>query len=125
MLYRGRDEEGSVDWVSPAKGGTDKGILGIVEVKFVIMGLGKSTVVIRDSEQLTCGKDSSLSWVGIQLQLLLLLLLVFCLVGSLSLLLFLFLLLLLADAGAFELEVPKCLLDCNQPVVMVQPIVPL
>ena len=57
------------------KGGADEGVLGVVKVKFVIIGLGKSTVVIRDGEQLTDGEDPSLSWVGIQLQLLLLLLL--------------------------------------------------
>ena len=100
-----------MDWISLAKGGADKGVLGIVKVNFVVVGLGESTVVIRDSEQLTGGKDPSLSWVGVQLQLLLFLLLVFCLVSSLSQLLFLFLLLLLADAGAFELKVLKCLLN--------------
>ena len=77
----------------------------------MVVGLGKSTIVIRDGEQLTGGGDLSLSWVGIELQLLLLLLLVFCLVSSLLLPLFLFLLLLLADTGAFELEVSKCLLS--------------
>ena len=100
-----------MDGISLAKGGADKGVLGVVKVKFVVIGLGKSTVVIRDGEQLTGDGDPSLSQVGIQLWLLLLLLLVFCLVSSLSLLLFLFLLLLLADAGAFELEVSKCLLN--------------
>ena len=73
-----------MDWISPAKGGADEGVLGIVKVKFVVIGLGESTVVIRDSEQLTGGEDPSLSWVGVQLQLLLLLLLVFCVVSSLS-----------------------------------------
>ena len=96
-----------MDWISPAKGGADKGVLGIVKVKFVVIGLGKSTIVIRDGEQLTGGEDPSLSWVGVQLWLLLLLLLVFCLVSFLLQLLFLFLLLLLADAGAFEVEVLK------------------
>ena len=100
-----------MDRVASAKGGADKGVLGIVKVEFVIIGLGKSTVVIRDSEWLTGGKDQSFSQVGIQLQLLLLLLLVFCVVSSLSQLLFLFLLLLLADADAFELEVLQCLLN--------------
>ena len=100
-----------MDGISLAKGGADKGVLGIVKVKFVVIGLGKSTVVIRDGEQLTGGGNPSLSWVGVQLQLLLLLLLVFCLVSSFSLLLFLFLLLLLADTGVFELEVSKCLLN--------------
>ena len=100
-----------MDWISLAKGGADKGVLGIIKVKFVVMGLGKSTILIRDGEWLTGGEDLSLSWVGIQLWLLLLLLLVFCLVSSLLQLLFLFLLLLLADAGAFELEVLKCLLN--------------
>ena len=110
-LYWGRDEEGSVDGVSPTKGGADEGIFGIVKVKFVIVGLGKSTVVIRDGEWLTCDVDPSFSWVGIQFWLLFLLLLVFCVVSSLLLLLFLFLFLLLTDAGAFELEVSKCLLN--------------
>ena len=100
-----------MDWVASAKSGTDEGALGIVKVEFVIIGLGKSTVVIRDGEWLTGSKDPSLSWVGIQLWLLLLLLLVFCLVSSLLQLLFLFLLLLLADAGAFEDEVLQCLLN--------------
>ena len=100
-----------MDWVSLAKGGADKGVLGIVKVKFMVVGLGKSTVVIRDGEWLTGGGDPSLSWVGVELLLLLLLLLVFCLVSSLFLPLFLFLLLLLTDAGAFELEVSKCLLN--------------
>ena len=111
MLYWGRDEEGGMDRISLAKGGADKGVLGIVKVKLVVVGLGNSTIVIRDGEQLTGGKDPSLSWVGIELQLLLLLLLVFCVVSSLSQLLFLFLLLLLTDASAFELEVSKCLLN--------------
>ena len=99
-----------MDWISPAKGGADKGVLGIVKVKFVVVGLGESTVVNRDSERLTGGEDPSLSWVGIQLWLLLLLLLVFCVVSPLSQLLFLFLLLLLTDAGVFEVEVLQCLL---------------
>ena len=111
VLYWGRDEEGSMDGISPAEGGADEWVLGIVKVKFVVIGLGKSTVVIRDGEWLTGGVDPSLSQVGVQLQLLLLLLLVLCLVSSLLLLLFLFLLLLLADTGVFELEVPKCLLN--------------
>ena len=100
-----------MDWVSSAKGGADKGVLGIVKVKFVIIGLGESTIDIRDGEQLTGGEDPSLSQVGVQLQLLLLLLLVLCVVSSFSQLLFLFLLLLLADAGAFEVEVSQCLLN--------------
>ena len=100
-----------MDWISLAKGGADEGVLGIVKVKFVVIGLGESTIVIRDSEWLTGGEDPSLSWVGIQLWLLLLLLLVFCLVSSLSQLLFLFLLLLFADAGVFEVEVSQCLLN--------------
>ena len=100
-----------MDWISPSKGGADNGVFGIVKVKFVVVGLGKSTIVIRDGEWLTGGKDPSLSWVGVQLRFLLLLLLVFCLVSSLSQLLFLFLLLLLADAGAFVLEVLQCLLN--------------
>ena len=100
-----------MNWVSLAKGGADEGVLGIVEVKFVIIGLGESTIDIRDCEWLTGGEDPSLSWVGIQLWLLLLLLLVLCVVSSLSQLLFLFLLLLLADAGAFEVEVLQCLLN--------------
>ena len=100
-----------MDWVASAKSCTDKGVLGIVKVEFVIIGLGKSTVVIRDGEWLTGGKDPSLSWVGVQLRLLLLLLLVFCLVSSLLQLLFLFLLLLLTDAGAFEVEVSQCHLN--------------
>ena len=54
-----------MNWVSLAKGGADKGVLGIVKVKFVVVGLGESTIVIRDSEQLTGGEDPSLSWVGI------------------------------------------------------------
>ena len=94
-----------------AKGGADEGVLGIVKVKFVVIGLGESSIVIMDSEWLTGGEDPSLSWVGVQLQLLLLLLLVFCVVSSLSQLLFLFLLLLLADAGVFEVEVSQCLLN--------------
>ena len=100
-----------MDWISLAKDGTDKGVLGIVKVTFVVIGLGESTIVIRDGEWLTGGEDPSLSQVGVQLQLLLLLLLVFCLVSSLLQLLFLFLLLLLADAGVFEVEVSKCLLN--------------
>ena len=91
-----------MDGISLAKGGADKGVLGIVKVIFVVVGLGESTIVIRDSEQLTGHGNPSLSWVGIELQLLLLLLLVLCLVSSLLLLLFLLLLLLLTDAGAFE-----------------------
>ena len=87
-----------------------RGYLGFVKVKFVIVGLGESTIVIRDGEWLTGGEDPSLSWVGIQLQLQLLLL-VFCVVSPLSQLLFLFLLLLLADAGVFEVEVLQCLLN--------------
>ena len=100
-----------MDWVSSAKGGADKGVLGIVKVKFVVIGLGESTVVTRDGEWLTGGEDPSLSWVGIRLWVLLLLLLVFYVVSSLSQLLFLFLLLLFADAGAFEVEVSQCLLN--------------
>ena len=100
-----------MDGISLAKGGADKGVLGIVKVVFMVVGLGESTVVIRDGEQLTGGGNPSLSWVGIELWLLLLLLLVLCVVSSLSLLLFLFLLLLLADAGTFEFEDSKCLLD--------------
>ena len=96
-----------MDWVSLAKGGADKGVLWIVKDKFVIVGLGKSIIVIRDGEQLTGGSDPSLSWVDVELQLCLLLLLIFCLVSSLLLSLSLFLLLLLADAG----EVSKCLLN--------------
>ena len=80
-------------------------VLGIVKEKFEVVGLGKSTIVIRDGEWLTGGNNPSLSWVGIELWLLLLLLLVFCLVSFLLLSLSLFLLPLLADAGAFELEV--------------------
>ena len=100
-----------MDGISLAKGGADEGVFGIVKVVFMVVGLGESTIVIRDSEQLTGGGNPSLSWVSIELQLLLLLLLVLCVVSSLSLLLFLFLFLLLANAGAFELEVSKCLLD--------------
>ena len=100
-----------MDWISLAKGGADEGVVGVVKVKFVVIGLGESTIVIRDGEQLTGGEDSSLSWVGVQLRLLLLLLLVFCVVSSLLQLLFLFLLLLLTDAGAFEVEVLQCLLN--------------
>ena len=111
MLYWHRDKEGSMDRISLAKGGADKGVLGIVQVVLMVVGLGESTVVIRDSEQLTDGGNPSLSWVGIELWLLLLLLLVLCVVSSLSLLLFLFLFLLLADASVFEFEVSKCLLD--------------
>ena len=37
-----------MDGLSPAKCGADKGVLGIVKVKFVVTGLGESTVVIRD-----------------------------------------------------------------------------
>ena len=94
-----------MDQVSLAKGGADEGVLGIFKDKFVVAGLGKSTIVIRDGEQLTSGGNPSLSWVDIELWLLLLLLLVFCLVSSLLLSLFLFLFLLLTDTGAFELEV--------------------
>ena len=111
MLYWGRDEEGGVDRISLAKGGADKRVLGIVKVKFVVVGLGESTIVIRDSEWLTGGGNLSLSWVGIELWLLLLLLLVFCLVSFPSSSLFLFLLLLLADAGMLVLEVPECFLN--------------
>ena len=111
VLYWGRDEEGGVDRISLAKGGADKGVLGTVKVKFVVVGLGESNVVIRDGEWLTAGGNPSLSWVGIELQLLLLLLLVFCLVSFPSSSLFLFLLLLLANTGAFVFEVSKCLLN--------------
>ena len=100
-----------MDRISLAKGGADEGVLGIVEVIFVIIGLGEITIVIRDSEQLTDCGNPSLSWIGIEVRLLLLLLLILCVVGSLLLLLFFFLLLLLTDASAFEFEVPKCLLD--------------
>ena len=100
-----------MDGISLAKGGADEGVLGILKVVFMVVGLGESTIVIRDGEQLTGGGDPSLSWVGIELQLLLLLLLVLCVVSSLLLLLFLFLFLLLTDACVFELEVSKCLLD--------------
>ena len=100
-----------MNWVSSAKGGADEGVLGIVKVRFVIIGLGESTVDIRDCEWLTGGEDPSLSQVGIQLRLLLLLLLVLCVVSSILQLLFLFLLLLLTDAGAFEVEVSQCLLN--------------
>ena len=65
VLYWGRDEEGSVDGISLTKGGADKGILGVVKVKLVVIGLGKSTIVIRDSEQLTGGGDPSLSQVDV------------------------------------------------------------
>ena len=98
-----------MDRISLAKGGADKGIPGVVKVVFVAIGLGKSTIVIRGSEWLTGGGNLSLSQVGVQLWLLLLLLLVLCLVSSLLLLLFLFL--LLTDAGVFEVEVSKCLLN--------------
>ena len=100
-----------MDGISLAKGGAEKGVLGIVKVVFVVIGLGESTIAIRDGEWFTSGSDPSLSWVGIEFRLLLLLLLVLCVVSSLSLLLFLFLFLLLADAGVFEVEVSKCLLD--------------
>ena len=50
-----------MDWISLAKGGADEGVLGIVKVKFVVIGLGESTIVIRDCEQLTGGEDPSLS----------------------------------------------------------------
>ena len=100
-----------MDRISLAKGGADKGVLGIVKVVFVVIGLGESTVIIRDSEWLTSGGNPSLSWVGIKLWFILLLLLVLCVVSSLSLLLFLFLFLLLTVADAFEAEVSKCLLD--------------
>ena len=56
-----------MDWVSLAKGGADKGVLGIVKDKFVVVGLGESTVVIRDGEWLTGDSNPSLSWVGIEL----------------------------------------------------------
>ena len=42
MWYWGREEEGSVDQVSLAKGGADKGVLGIVKVKYVVAGLVKA-----------------------------------------------------------------------------------
>ena len=48
-----------MDWVSLAKGGADEGVLGIVKVKFVVAGLGESTVVIRDGEWLTGGGNQS------------------------------------------------------------------
>ena len=50
VLYWGRDKEGGVDGISLAKGGADKGVLGVVKIKFVVIGLGKSTIVIRDGE---------------------------------------------------------------------------
>ena len=100
-----------MDRISHAKGGADEGVLGIVKVVLMVVGLGESTVVIRDGKQLTDGGNPSLSWIGIELWLLLLLLLVLSVVSSLSLLLFLFLLLLLTDASVFEFEVSKCLLD--------------
>ena len=65
VLYQGRDEEGSMDRISLAKGGADKGILGVVKVKLVVIGLGESTIVIRDGEWLTGGGDPSLSQVGV------------------------------------------------------------
>ena len=65
VWYWGREEEGSVDRVSLAKGGADEGVLGIVKVIFVVVGFGKSTIVIRDGEWLTGGGDPSLSWVDI------------------------------------------------------------
>ena len=83
----------------------------IVKDVFMIVGLGESTIVIRDGEWLTGGGNSSLSWVGVELWLLLFLLLVLCEVSSLLLLLLLFLLLLLADTCALELEVLQCILN--------------
>ena len=65
VWYQGREEEGSVDGISLAKGGADKVVLGIVKVKFVVTGLGESTVVIRDGEWLTGGGNQSISGVGI------------------------------------------------------------
>ena len=56
-----------MDWISLAKGGADKGVLKIVKVKFMVIGLGESTVVIKNGEWLAGGEDPSLSWVGIQL----------------------------------------------------------
>ena len=104
------DKEGSMDRISPAKGGADEGVLGIVKEIFMVVGLGERTIVIRDGEWLTGGGNPSLSWVGVELQLLFLLLLVLCEISSLLLLL-LFLLLLLTDACVFELEVLQCLLN--------------
>ena len=118
VLYWGRDEEGGVDGISLAKGGADERVLGIVKVKFVVVGLGESTIVIRDGEWLTGGGNPSLSWVGVELWLLFLLLLVFCLVCFPSSSLFLFLLLLLADTGVLVLEVPKCLLNVIGAIVL-------
>ena len=65
VWYQGGEEEGHVDRISLAKGGADKGVLGIVKVIFVVVGLGGSTIVIRDGEWLTGGGNPSLSWVGI------------------------------------------------------------
>ena len=39
----------------------DERVLGVVKVIFVVIGLGESTIVIRDSEQLTGGGNPSLS----------------------------------------------------------------
>ena len=111
VLYQGRDEEGCVDRIPPAKGGADKRVFRIVKEVFIIVGLGERTVVIRDGEQLTGGGNPPLSWVGIELWLFLLLLLVLCKVSSPLLLLLLFLLLLLTDTCALELEVSQCLLN--------------
>ena len=54
-----------MDGISLTKGGADKGVFGIVKVVFMVVGLGESTIVIRDGEWLTDGGDPSLSRIGI------------------------------------------------------------
>ena len=108
MRYQGGQEEVGVDGVSLSKGGADKGISGVGKVIFVKSGLGKSAIVIRDGEQLTCGGNPPTSWPGI---LLCLLLLGVCLVSSASLSCLILFLMLLANVSMLVLEVPEGLHD--------------
>ena len=50
VRYWGGQEEVGVNGVSLSKGGADKGISRIGKVIFVESSLGKSAIVIRDSE---------------------------------------------------------------------------
>ena len=110
VRYQGGQEEVGVDGVSLSKGGADKGISWIGKVIFVKSGLGKSAIVIRDGEWLTCGGSPPASWPGI---LLCLLLLGVCLVSSALLSHLILFLMLLANASIFVSEVPKGLHDVS------------
>ena len=77
---------------------------------FVESGLGKSTIVIRDSKWLTGGGNPPASRPGI---LLCLLVLAVCAVSPASHTLLILLFLLLTDASMFVVEVPKGLPDVS------------